>query len=111
LIEDPALDPGIERLQAPGLAVLLRHQLLIEGRDLDVAIERREIEVGREPLRGITAAIPFDVERRRLVGPLDLIEVEQLGELKLAVVRKPRALVGKKGARVVPVLLLALGDV
>jgi hypothetical protein len=37
-------------------------------------------------VRDVAGAVPVDVERRRLVEPVDLIEVEQPGELALAVV-------------------------
>jgi hypothetical protein len=45
LVQDLALDVRIQLLEAPSLAVLLGYELLVEGRDLDVDIERREIEV------------------------------------------------------------------
>ena len=37
---------------------------------------------------GITGPVPFDVEGGGLVLPVDLIEVQQLRELPLAVVRE-----------------------
>jgi hypothetical protein len=86
LVEDLALDVGVELLQAAYLAVLLRHELLVERRDLDVEIELRKVEVGREAVRDVARSIPIDVERRRFVEPLDLVEVEELCELPLAVV-------------------------
>jgi hypothetical protein len=46
-------------------------------------------------MRHSAVAIPVDVERRRLVEPFDLIEVEQLGELTLAVVCEVDQGVGK----------------
>jgi hypothetical protein len=66
---------------------------LIERGYLDVEIELREIEVGGEALRDGPGAVPGDVEGRGLVAPLDLIEVEQAGELPLAVVREAGGLV------------------
>ena len=66
---------------------------MIERGYLDVEIELGQIEVGGETLRDGPGAIPGDVERGRLVAPLDLIEVEQAGELPLAVMRKAGRLV------------------
>ncbi|MEA2517810.1 MAG: hypothetical protein QOG16_1648, partial [Actinomycetota bacterium] len=40
-------------------------------------------------------AIPVDVERRRFVGPFDLVEIEELRELSFAVMCKVDLLVGK----------------
>ena len=42
-------------------------------------------------------AIPLDLERGRFVLPCDLVEVEQLGELTLAIVSKVNAVVRKRG--------------
>jgi hypothetical protein len=95
LVEDLALDVRIELLQPANLAVLLRDQLLIEGRYLDVNVELGKVEVGRETVRDRARPVPIDVERRRLVEPVDLIEVEQPSELPLAVVRELDLRVGK----------------
>jgi hypothetical protein len=96
LVEDPALHPRVKLLQAARFAVLLRDELLIQRCDLDVAVERWKVEVRREALGSVAVAIPLDIERGRLVLPLDLIEIEQLRELLLAVVSEPNALVGKE---------------
>jgi hypothetical protein len=93
LVQDPAADVGVERAQPPDFAVLLGDQLLIERGYLDVEIELGQIEVGCEALRDGSGAIPRDVERRRLVTPFDLIEVEQASELALAVMREAGRLV------------------
>ena len=45
LVEDLASDVRIERRQPPHLAVLLGHELLVEGRDLDVEVELGQVEV------------------------------------------------------------------
>jgi hypothetical protein len=66
---------------------------LVERGYLDVQIELGEIEVGRETLRDRPRAVPGDIERGRLVAPLDLIEVEQASELPLAVMGKAGRLV------------------
>jgi hypothetical protein len=70
---------------------------LIERRDLDVEVELGEVEVGGEALGDRARAIPLDVEGGRLVAPLDLIEVQQPGELPLAVVREARELMRQQG--------------
>jgi hypothetical protein len=85
LVQDLALHVGVETEKPPHLAVLLRHELLVERRDLQIDVEGRQVEVGREALRGITVAVPLDIEGRGLVGPFDPVEVEQLRELALAV--------------------------
>jgi hypothetical protein len=93
LVEDLAANVWIKRHQSAGLAILLRHELLIKRRDLDVEIEGGEVEVGRESLGRIAVAVPLDVEGRGLVLPTDLIEVEQLCELPFAVVGKLNSVV------------------
>jgi hypothetical protein len=95
LVEDLALHVGIKLLKPAHLAVLLGDELLVERRDLYVEVELREIEIGREAVGHVAGAIPVDVERGRLVEPLDLVEIEQLGKLALAVVGELDARVGK----------------
>jgi hypothetical protein len=82
-------------VQAPHLAVLLGDKLLVECRYLDVDVELGKVEVRREPVGNVAGAIPVDVEGRRLVEPIDLIEVEKTRELSLAVVREVDQRVGK----------------
>jgi hypothetical protein len=98
LVEDLCLDVRIEGAQPADLAVLLGDELLVERRDLDVDVEVREIEVRREALCRLAVGIPGDVEGRWLVLPRDLIEVQELGELPLAVVGKGDRVVWKEGA-------------
>jgi hypothetical protein len=102
LIEDLAPDVGIERAQPADLAVLLRDQLLVEGRDLDVEVELGEVEVRREALSGLAPLVPRDVEGRRFVAPLDRVEVQEPSELALAVVSEVGALVRQRSAGPVP---------
>ena len=47
----------------------------------------------------VAFAIPIDVESGGLVDPLDLVEIQEFGELTLAVVREVDLLVGKRGRR------------
>ena len=49
-------------------------------------------------MSGPSVTIPFDVERRRLVTPFDLVEVQELRELPLAVVGERDLFVGKERA-------------
>src|SRR5207302_1190362 len=79
---------GMQLAQASGLPVLLRDELLVERGDLDVQVVRRQIEVGCERLHGLAVAVTFQRERARLVLPLDAVEVEELRELPLRVVRE-----------------------
>jgi hypothetical protein len=88
LVQDLAFHVGVELMQPADLAVLLGDELLVQSRDLDVDVELGKVEVGREAVRDVAGAVPVDVERGRLVEPLDLIEVEQPRELSLAVVRE-----------------------
>src|SRR5215210_2312874 len=88
LIEDLALHIRVQLAQPTDLSVLLRHQLLVQRRDLDVEVVLRQVEVGRETLDDPAVLVPLEIERRRLVVPGDLIEVEQPGELALAGVRE-----------------------
>src|SRR5207245_8436517 len=60
----------------------------VQRGDLDVEVELHEVEVRGEALDNVAVTIPPDVERRRLVLPTDLIEVEQARELTLGCVRE-----------------------
>jgi hypothetical protein len=95
LIEDLASHVRIERREPADLAVLLGHELLVQGRDLDVEIEIPQVEVRRESLRRIPVAVPVDLEGRRFVVPVDLIEVQELRELTLAVMSEVDLFVGQ----------------
>src|SRR5262249_14628618 len=88
LVEDLAADVRVALPEHPDLAVLLRHQALIQGRDLDVEVVGREVEVRCEPLDGVPLSVPREVERGRLVAPFDLVEVQEPRELPLARVRE-----------------------
>jgi uncharacterized protein YunC (DUF1805 family) len=95
LVEHLALHVRVQLVEPTSLAVLLGDQLLIEGGYLDVEIERRQVEVGRETLRWVAVAVPLDVEGCRFVLPRDLIEVQQLGELTFTVMSETDTLVWK----------------
>src|SRR5262245_1139849 len=88
LIEDLAVDAGVQLAKPAHLPVLLRDQSLVQRGDLDVQVVLREVEVRREPLHDVAVAIPLEVERRRLVLPVDLVEIQQLRELAFAGVRE-----------------------
>jgi hypothetical protein len=83
LIEDLAPDLRVALAQPADLSVLLRDELLVQGRDLDIEIELGEVEVRGESLDDVAITIPVDREGGRFVVPTDLIEVEQPGELSL----------------------------
>src|SRR5207249_7161666 len=84
LIEDLAVDVRVQFAELANLPVLLRDELLVERRDLDVEVVLGQEEVGREPSNDFALLVPFQVERARLVLPFDLIEVEEASELPLA---------------------------
>jgi hypothetical protein len=65
---------------------------LIQRGDLDIEIEVGEVEVRREAPDGVAMTVPLDVESGGLVLPRDLVEVEKLCELALAVVCEMNAL-------------------
>src|SRR5262245_42581498 len=88
LVEDLAVDAGVQLAQAADLPVLLGHQSLVERRDLDVQVVLGKVEVGREPLHHVAVPVPLEIERRGLVLPVDLIEVQELRELAFAGVRE-----------------------
>ena len=86
------LDPDVrvQLAQPAQLAVLLAHELLLERRELDVQVEVGQVEVGREALDDVAVEVPADRERVGLVGPADLVEVEDPGQLRLARVGERR---------------------
>jgi hypothetical protein len=66
---------------------------LVERGDLDEQVVGREVEVGTEGLDGIALAVALENERTGLVLPRDAVEVEELRELPLGVVREARVFV------------------
>src|SRR5205823_11741319 len=102
LVEDLAPHLGVLLAEPPNLAVLLRDQLLVEGRDLDVLVVRGEVEVGGEPLGHVALGVPVDVERAGLVLPFDLVEVEEPGELPFGVVGKGDGLASGSTVGILP---------
>src|SRR5204863_8520031 len=96
LVQHLDADLGVQLAEPAGLAVLLRDELLVERRDLDVEVVRRQVEIGTERLHGTAVTVAFQRERARLVGPFDAVEVEQLGELALGVVSEADELVRER---------------
>ena len=88
LVEDLAVDIGVELFQPPHFAVLLGHQLLVHRRYLDEEVIFEEVEVGGEEPGRSSFLVPGQREGTRFVGPGNTVEVEQAGELALAVVGK-----------------------
>src|SRR5205807_9054107 len=60
---------------------------------LDEQVVCRQVEVGAESLHRVALAVTLEHERAGLVLPLDPVEVEELAELPLGVVREARPLV------------------
>jgi len=87
-VQDLHLDVRMQLAKAANLAVLPGNKFLVHGGDFYVEIEFWQIEVRREALCGKAIPVPFDVERPRLVLPLDLVEIEKPGKLPLRVVRE-----------------------
>jgi hypothetical protein len=96
LVEDLALHVGVQRQETSDLAVLLRDELLVERRYLDVEVERRKIEIGREAMCDLPVPTPLDVEGGGFVCPIDLVEIEEFRELPFAVVCEVSPLVRKE---------------
>jgi hypothetical protein len=88
LVEHLALDVRVELTKLANLAVLLGDQLLVHRGDLYVQILFGEVEVRPEELRGVAVVIPLDGEFGRLVLPEYVVEIQEPGELELALVSK-----------------------
>jgi len=106
LVEDLAPHLWVPLAETADLAVLLRDQLLVEGRDLDVLVVRGEVEVGGEPLGDVALGVPVDVEGAGLVVPFDLVEVEKPGELPFGIVGKGDGLTAGSPVAVLPAGML-----
>jgi hypothetical protein len=86
LVEDLAPDVRVVLLQQSDLAVLLGDELLVHRRDLDEQVLVGEEEIGSEVGRRLAVVVELDGEAPRLVLPTEAVEVEESGELSLAVV-------------------------
>src|SRR5439155_7154877 len=89
-------DLRVQLPEAADLPVLLGHQLLVQRGDLDVQVVRGEVEVRGESLDGVAVRVQLQVERARLVLPVDLIEVQQPRELALARVSEGHGVAGER---------------
>src|SRR6266536_80566 len=96
LVQHLDADLRVQLAETAGLAVFLRDELLVERRDLDEEVVRRQVEVGAEGLGGPAVTVAFEREGARLVGPFDAVEVEQLGELTLGIVSEADELVRER---------------
>jgi hypothetical protein len=85
LVEDLAADVRVVLPEQLHLLVLLRDQLLVHGRDLDVEIVVGQVEVGSEELDRDTVLEPYR-EDLGLVLPRNAVEIEEKRELSLTVV-------------------------
>ena len=86
LVENLALGVRVDGPETADFLVLLGYEFLIHRRDLDEQVIVGKVEVGSEPLGWLTFRVELDGKTPRLVIPWDAIEVEQEGELPLAVV-------------------------
>ncbi|MEX2624907.1 MAG: hypothetical protein WD651_14410 [Acidimicrobiia bacterium] len=77
LIEDFALDLGIEGPQQTDLGVLFGDKLLAHRGDLDIETVLGQIEIGSEVVAGSTFTVPGNRKRPGLVLPREPVEVEQ----------------------------------
>ena len=89
-VEDLHPHVGVARFEEAHLAVLARDELLAERGELEVQVERRQVEVGGERFEG-PAGVLGQYERVGLVVPLDAVEVKELGEPPLGVMGEPGA--------------------
>ena len=87
-VQDLQIHRRIELPQPSDLSILLRHEVLLEGREFDEEVELGEIEIGGEALGHFAAAVPLQGKALRLVLPLDLVEVQNAGKFGLARVGK-----------------------
>ncbi len=83
---------GYKQRHSTDLAVLLRHQPLVEGRELDEQAGIGQPEVGTEGGNRTTVDIPVERELDRLVLPRDAVEVEDAGEAPLGIVSEANRL-------------------
>src|SRR4029450_13498392 len=77
LVQDLDADVRVELAQPPDLTVLLGHEPLVEGGDLDGEPPPGQVEVRPELLGRMAGGVPVDREGGRLVLPVDRVEVEQ----------------------------------
>jgi hypothetical protein len=77
-------DVRVELANPAELPILLPHELLAQGRHLEVAVEVRQPEVGGEALDDRPVEVPQDRKRVWLVLPANAVEVEDPGHLGLA---------------------------
>ena len=85
-VEQLHADLRIELPQVAQLAVLLPDQRLLERRQLDVQVDLRQVEVGRERLDDRAVGVPGDGEDVGFVSPRDTVEVQDPRQLRLALV-------------------------
>jgi hypothetical protein len=76
----------MDRTETFHLFVLLGHEFLVHGCDLDEHVVVGKVEVGCEVFGGFTIFIKLNRKTPRLVVPWNSIEVEKEGELTLTVV-------------------------
>ena len=84
LIEDLALDFGVDLAQTPHFAILLGDELLAHRGYLDVEIVIGKIEIRSEELGWCSIGGKLDGEFARFVFPVHLVEIEQSRKLSLA---------------------------
>ena len=75
LVQQLDVDVRVELAEGAHLAVLLRHQVLAQRRQLDVGVDVGQVEVGRERFEDFVA-VGAKGEGARLVLPGDAVEVE-----------------------------------
>jgi hypothetical protein len=83
LVQDLHVDLRMQLAEAPDLRVLLGHQLLVQGGDLDVEVVGRKVEVRPKGSQRVAVRVPLQGELARFVLPGNAVEVEQVGELAL----------------------------
>src|SRR5690242_21704508 len=62
LVQHLDADLGVQFAEPAGFAVLLRDELLVERRDLDVEVVRRQVEIGTERLHGAALTVALQRE-------------------------------------------------
>ena len=77
LVKHFAVHIRVNGLEPFDLLVLLGDQLLVHGRDFDVQVIVRKIEVGREILDRLAIFIELNRKTLRFVVPRNAIEVEK----------------------------------
>ena len=87
-INDLDVRSGIKLTHPAQFFVLLGHITLVHGGQFQVGVELDEVKIGAESQGDIAFGVPFDRKRPWFIFPLDLVHVQDAGELGFGFVFK-----------------------